>query len=176
MKLLLEKGADVNAQGNGIHSWTPLHLAARGDHIDTFQFLVNLDLELTTLDAKGDGVLCYASSGGSLDMLQVALNLGLTCSSESMHWSPLHWVCRSGKCGVVNLLIKQGLHSECVALPEPQGQWSPLDIALFHGHEEMLEKLPSTRRALLGLETDTTRSPGKHHGGYQCDGCFHVSG
>ncbi|OCK72710.1 ankyrin, partial [Lepidopterella palustris CBS 459.81] len=176
VKLLVGKGADVNAQGRETHSCTALHLAARGGHIDTFQYLVNIGLDLSTLDAKGDGILCYASSGGSLGVLKATLNHDLTPPSKSMHWSPLHWACRSGNPEVVELLIKEGLRSECVTICEPLGQWSPLDIANFHGHEEMVGNLSSSCRALLGSETDTTRSPGKRHNGYQCDGCFHVSG
>jgi hypothetical protein len=120
-------------------------------------------------------VLCYASSGGSLDTLQAALDQGLTFSLENKHWSPLHWACRSGKLEVVELLIKEGLHSECVTISEPQGQWSPLDIAIFHGHEKMLESLSPIHRALIGLEDHTTRPHGKRHGSYWCNGCFHVS-
>jgi ankyrin repeat protein len=175
LKLLLENGVDSDAGDKNIHSWTPLHLAARGDNIRTFQFLVNLGLDLSALDAKGDGVLCYASSGGSLDTLQAALDLGLTSSLENTHWSPLHWACRSGKLEVVELLIKEGLRGEYVLIPEPQGEWSPLDIAIFHGHEKMLEKLSPNCRALLGSENHNTRPQGKCHGSYWCSGCFHVS-
>jgi ankyrin repeat protein len=175
IKLLLDKSVDVNAQGTGTDGRTALHLAAWGGHIDTFQYLVNLGLDLSALDAKGDGVLCYASSGGSLDVLQAALNHGLTLSSESLHWSALHWACRSGKPEVVELLIKEGLRGESVAITQPQGRWSPLDIAIFHGHKKMLKKLSSSCRDLLGSESDTTRSPGKQNGGYWCNGCFHVS-
>lgn len=175
VKLLLDKGAEINAQGTGTHSRTALHLAAWGGHIDTFHYLANLGFDLSALDAKGDGVLCYASSGGSLDVLQAALNHGLTLSSENMHWSALHWACRSGKPEVVELLIKEGLRGESVAISQPQGRWSPLDIAIFHGHKEMLEKVSSSCRDLLGSESDTTPSPGKWYGGYLCNGCFHVS-
>ncbi|KAG9375971.1 Pfs NB-ARC and Ankyrin domain protein [Pyrenophora tritici-repentis] len=52
-----------------IHGRTPLHLAARGGHMDTFQYLISLGLDPTTMDVKGDDVLCYASSGGSLDIV-----------------------------------------------------------------------------------------------------------
>jgi ankyrin repeat protein len=60
VKLLLDEGANPNAQATGTHSRSPRHLAARGGHIDTFQYLVNLGISLATLDAKGDGELCYA--------------------------------------------------------------------------------------------------------------------
>jgi ankyrin repeat protein len=68
-----------------IHGWTALHLAARGGHINTFQILVNLGLDLSALDAKGDSVLCYRSLGSLLDMLQAALNLSFALSSKNKH-------------------------------------------------------------------------------------------
>jgi ankyrin repeat protein len=58
-----------------------------------------------------------------------------------MHWRTLHWACRSGQPEDVKLLIKEGLRSECVTVPEPQDQRSPLDITIFHGNEAMLEEL-----------------------------------
>jgi ankyrin repeat protein len=119
LKLLLKTGVDFKAQGKNIHRWTLLHLAARGGHMGTFQFLVSLGLDLFALDAKGDGVLCYASSARSLDILQAALDVGLTFSPEKMHWSPLYWACRSGKLDVMELLVKEGLRAEYVTISEP---------------------------------------------------------
>jgi ankyrin repeat protein len=82
-KVLGSKDAEINPHGGDTQGQTALRLAARGAHIDTFQFLVSLGLDLSASDAKGDGVLCYASSSGSPDMLYAALKLGLEFSSEA---------------------------------------------------------------------------------------------
>jgi ankyrin repeat protein len=58
------------------HSQTPLYFATRGGHLDAFQYLINLGLDPTTTDAKGDNILCYASSGGSFDIVNVILEKG----------------------------------------------------------------------------------------------------
>lgn len=85
LKLLLKYGVDFNAPDRNFHGATPLHLAARGGHIDTFQFLANLDLDFSALDAKGDDIFCYASSSGSLNIFQATLNLGIKLPPKYMH-------------------------------------------------------------------------------------------
>ncbi|KAI2479975.1 Pfs NB-ARC and Ankyrin domain protein [Pyrenophora tritici-repentis] len=138
-----------------IHGRTPLHLAARGGHMDTFQYLISLGLDPTTMDVKGDDVLCYASSGGSLDIVNAILGRSPKRLRESTQWDPLHWACRAGNVEVVRLLIEEGFCSRSVTILESEGQWSPLAIALFHGNDEMLEHLSSSFRSRLGIEANT---------------------
>ncbi|KAI1507477.1 NB-ARC and Ankyrin domain protein [Pyrenophora tritici-repentis] len=158
-----------------IHGRTPLHLAARGGHMDTFQYLISLGLDPTTMDVKGDDVLCYASSGGSLDIVNAILGRSPKRLRESTQWDPLHWACRAGNVEVVRLLIEEGFCSRSVTILESEGQWSPLAIALFHGNDEMLEHLSSSFRSRLGIEANTVLLRGTRHAGYWCKGCFHVS-
>jgi ankyrin repeat protein len=162
------------------HGRTALQLAARSGHINTFKYLLSLGLNPKTKDAKGDSLLHYASSGSSLQVLNVVLGKGLTSSPQSGHWTPLHWACRTGNPNIVERLIKEGLRSECVTLPQPEGQWSPISIAIFHGNGKMLEELSAPCRSLLGTgpnssAADAVQLNGRRHGGYWCNGCFHVS-
>jgi len=92
------------------HGRNPLQLAARGGHIDSFHYLINLGLDPTSVDANGDDLLFYASSSGSLEVLNAGLNIGF--ESESRKWSLLHWVCRAGIPDVVEQLVKEGSNSE----------------------------------------------------------------
>ncbi|PZC90497.1 Arp, Ankyrin repeat protein, partial [Pyrenophora tritici-repentis] len=156
-----------------IHGRTPLHLAARGGHMDTFQYLISLGLDPTTMDVKGDDVLCYASSGRSLDIVNAILGRSPKRLRESTQWDPLHWACRAGNVEVVRLLIEEGFCSRSVTILESEGQWSPLAIALFHGNDEMLEHLSSSFRSRLGIEANTVLLRGTRHAGYWCKGCFH---
>jgi ankyrin repeat protein len=155
---------------------TALHLAARGGHIDTFQHVMSLGLEPLAEDANGDSLIRYASSSGSLEILNAVLDTGLKYLSRSGQWSPLHWACRTGKHEVVERLVNEGLRSKYVHVSHPEGQWSPISVAIFHGNEEMLRKLPASCRSLLDLENDVVQSHGKRHENFYCDGCFHVSG
>jgi ankyrin repeat protein len=154
---------------------TPLQLAARGGHMDAFLYLLHLGLDPTVEDAKGDGLISYASSGGSLDVLDAAFKETSNFSSQIRNWSPLHWACRAGVPDVVERLIKEGANSGCVTVAQPEGRWSPLSIAIFHGKEEMLENLSTSCISLLSAEANAVRLDGERHGGYWCNGCLHVS-
>ncbi|KAJ4367429.1 hypothetical protein N0V83_007011 [Neocucurbitaria cava] len=186
VQLLLDNNAEINAQGVSysiknatenshmdivkllldhaggpyveFHGQTHLQLAARDRHIEALRNLIDQSLDCTTLDRKGDGLLCYAASGGSLEVLDAVLHTGIKSLSKSGHWNALHWACRAGDPEVVERLVKEGLHSECVTVPQPEGDWSPLAVAIFHGNTEMLGKLSwtsfglaiSTAQALVG--------------------------
>jgi ankyrin repeat protein len=64
---------------------TPLHYAARGGRVSILDYLVDLGLDLFSLDAKEYGVLCYTSSGSHDKVIIAVLNKGLTVSLENAH-------------------------------------------------------------------------------------------
>ena len=164
-----------NTQLIDSHGRTPLHLAIRGGHLDTVLYLISLGVGPTTEDAKGDGLLSYASSGGSLEVLSAVLREYPKSLAQTKNWSRLHWACKSGNPEIVKKLIDEGYRSECVTVSQPQSSWDPASIAIFHGHEKMLEELPASYRSLLSAGADVVQSVGKLHGDSWCDGCFHVS-
>ena len=162
------------------HDRTVLQLAARGGHIDTFRYLTDLGLNPKTNDAKGDNLLSYASSGGSVQVLNAVLEMDPMASMLNRHWSPLHWACRTGNIDIIERLVEKRGHSECVSLLHPEGQWSPVSIAVFHGNAKALEGLSPSCRSLLGVGADSNAESAVHFGigsynGYWCSGCFHVS-
>ena len=89
------------------HGRTLLSLAGRSVHIDTFLYLIILGFNSRTNDAKGDGLLYYASSGGSLQILTAVLDEGAVFSSLSGHLSTIHWACGAGNPNIVERLIKK---------------------------------------------------------------------
>ncbi|KAF2469629.1 ankyrin [Lindgomyces ingoldianus] len=155
------------------HGRTPLQLASRGGHFDTFQYLISLGLDPSTRDEKGEGLLHYAASGGSLQILNAVLKNVLVSSLQRGYWSPIHWACRAGNPNVIERLINEGLRSECISISQPEGQWSPISIAIFHGNEKMLEELSTSCRSLLDVGLHSVRLRGIRHGSYWCNGCFH---
>jgi ankyrin repeat protein len=173
MKVLIAKGADAHFRN--IYGQTALHFSARGGHVDAFQFLIDLGLDPASTDAKGDNVLCYAASGGCVKIIGALLDKTSNHHHQTTHWDLLHWACRAGKSEVVELMIKEGCYSKSVVLSQLEGQWSPLALALFHGNEEMLNRLSLPTRCQRGAEANTTRLRGESHGGYGCNGCLNVS-
>jgi hypothetical protein len=94
---------------------------------------------------------------------QIAINLFSVDNPTYLIWIRL-----------VEWLARKSIRSKCVAVPEPEGDWSPLDIAYFHSHEKMLENLSSSCRSLLGAKKDASQQRGKINGD-RCIGCLHVS-
>jgi ankyrin repeat protein len=155
------------------HGPTLLHLAARSGHIETYNYLIALGADTKIKHEKRNSLIHYAPSGGSLQIVNAVLE-GLMSLPQSGHCSPLHWACRAGNFGVVERLIEEGYRSEYVTLPRPEGQWSPMSIATFHGNGKMLEELFTSSRSLLAIGADGFRVHGKYSG-YWCNECFHVS-
>ena len=158
-----------------LHGRTPLQLAARGGHFDAFQYLLSVGFDPAITDGKGENLLHYASSGGSMEILNAVLHMDCVSQTQSEHWSPIHWACREGNTHLVERLIEEGIHSDSVTVPEPEGQWSPISIAIFHGKGKMLEELSEHSMSLLDNGEDAVRLSGKCYEGYWCDGCFYVS-
>ena len=157
------------------HGRSPLLLAARGGHLDTFNYLVNLNLETNIEDEKGDGLIHYAASNGSLQILNAVLHKQPTPTLYNGHWSPLHWACRGGNPQVVERLVQEGFRSQSVVLSQPKGKWSLASIATFHGNGKMLEQLTAFGISLPVDVTDYMELTDRRHGRWSCNGCFHVS-
>ena len=159
-----------------LHGRTPLQLAARGGHFNAFQYLLSVGFDPAIIDVKGENLLHYASSGGSMEILNAVLHMDCVSHTQSEHWSHIHWACREGNPHLVERLIEEGIHSDSVTVPEPEGQWSPISIAIFHGKGKMLKKLSEHSMSLLDKGEDAVRLSGIRHGDYWCNGCFYVSG
>lgn len=63
VKLLLERGADVNAKGNG--GMTPLYIAARNGNKELVQFLIERGANVTTRNDDGETPCDIAKSTGN---------------------------------------------------------------------------------------------------------------
>lgn len=144
--------------------------------MDTFQYLISIGLDPDIKDAAGNDLLCYASTGGSLQIVSEVLSSDFSHSPRSGYWSALHCACKAGNAAVVEKLIDQGLDNESVTTSQPDGRWSPASIAIFHGHGKMLENLSEFCKARLGLSVDsstadTMQTVALPHYSYICDGC-----
>jgi ankyrin repeat protein len=156
------------------HGLTCLHLAARKGHLETFQYLLSLDLQCPEEDAKGDGLLAHAVCGGSEDIIKLLLERDSKTPLESKHWTPLHWACRQASAEVIEMLLQAGYRSKPVTLSQPEGQWSPLSVAIFHNNQSMLDQLSESSKALLSVGAEDVQLQSERHDGYWCDACCNV--
>jgi ankyrin repeat protein len=153
------------------HGLTCLHLAVRKGHLETFQYLLSLDLQCPEEDAKGDGLLAHAVCGGSEDIIKLLLERDSKTPFESKHWTPLHWACRQASAEVVEMLLQAGYRSKPVTVSQPEGQWSPLSVAIFHNNQSMLDQLSESSKALLSVGAEDVQLQSERHGTYWCNAC-----
>lgn len=57
--------------------------------------------------------------------------------SDDHGFSPLHWACREGRSGVVDMLIMRGARINVMN----RGDDTPLHLAASHGHRDILAKV-----------------------------------
>jgi ankyrin repeat protein len=170
----------ANRNDGDLNGRTALHMSAMSGNIDTFGYLLGIGLDPGAKDAGGNDLLSYASLGGSIDIAKAVQRSGVVPVSQSDCWSPLHWACKVGKLDVVEYLMSQGIKSSIVTISQPQGSWDPASIAIYHGHEKMLESLSPALKSQLYLSLgsdveDSLRKVGTLHGDFSCDGCEQVS-
>ncbi|KAJ8118893.1 hypothetical protein OPT61_g223 [Boeremia exigua] len=155
------------------HNRTPLHMAAQGGYLDTYFYVARQNLNQLAVDAKGDDLLCFASSGGSLHFIQNLLNDCTPPHRQKGTWSPLHWACRAGDADVVEELFARRYKCEQVTVPDLPDIWTPLAIAVFHGHGTMVAGLSEPCKASLGAKDWPVNTTGGLRLQVECDGCFH---
>jgi ankyrin repeat protein len=187
LKHLHEK-YDLDLQAFDAQNRYLLHIAARYGQSAIISFLVDQGISALTKDAKGDNILCYAASSGSLETVNKALEvIPEPWTTHEGFWSPFHWACRAGKKEIVERLMEAGYQSTKVTLAQPEGEWTPMDVAILHGHAKMLQELSENCRTALGPLKTTIKNGGELVGRWisssqergdriSCDACgLHVS-
>lgn len=154
---------------------TPLLLAAASGCFETYMWVISHGFDASAIDAKGDSLLCFAASGGSLSILNHVIDNRTDSDPQGGPWTPLHWACRVGKADIVERLISLGRQSEIVTIPDNDETWSPLAIAYFHGHKDLLDQLSERSQNVLRVPGNGQATISNVHGGTNCDGCYKVS-
>jgi ankyrin repeat protein len=165
---------------------TPLHLAARGGHIDNMVALQNFGLDIRATDKRGKSTLAYAASSGSLAVVKFVLDACGTISDDAADWKALHWASKAANLKVIRLLTRAGCHDRPVHTSEPEALWTLTSLATFHGNTSLAQALNYAGEGDLisssAVQTCTqniddasmTICVGKKVDGIRCDGCEHV--
>ncbi|KAJ8111005.1 hypothetical protein OPT61_g6297 [Boeremia exigua] len=153
-----------------------LHLAAKGGHIEAFEFLLSERIELDVTDIKGYTILHQAASGGSLPVIKSLLDRGVTApAAVSGTWSPLHLAYRAADQGVIDILTTLCSDKEVVETQRPSGLWTPASIGVYHHNKKVGQVIQDTlgvddpKPKLVGI----ANIEGDYQGGFTCDECYH---
>ncbi|MCJ1391416.1 hypothetical protein MMC18_004280 [Xylographa bjoerkii] len=150
VQILLDKGADVNAQVHGydkvvqilvdrgaesrkdIKGRTPLHLVSATGRMRMVEKLLSSEFDPTVLDTQGRNSLHHAAALGSIEVVNYFLKEGLDPSLPDRDgWTSLHWAAKKGSVDTIRTLEAAGTRPTIEAI---HGR-TPQAIAVFHHNE-----------------------------------------
>lgn len=143
-KLLLDRGADIEARGAG--GATPLHLAVRGTpQLSLIEFLLDRGADIQAKDADGATSLHFATLREEQRLIKILLNRGAAIEARNNDGeTPLHFAAESNSTisGIV-LLLDWGADIEA----QDDAGWTPLLSAVAHNSEPRITGLLLDRGA-----------------------------
>ena len=136
VKLLLERGADINSLGRSINS--PLMAAASEGKADVVRLLIERGAKVDLRDREGWTALILASRYGHLEALRVLIDHGANVNARKRdYWTPMHLSAGNGHVGIVKLLLEHGGDVHAV---NEEGQ-KPYEVAQQAEHREIADLL-----------------------------------
>jgi hypothetical protein len=141
VKLLLEKGAELESKDNG-SGRTPLSWAAEKGHETVVKLLLEKGAELESKDKdEGRTPLWWAAVRGHEAVVKLLLEKGAELESKDNRGrTPLSWAAERGHEAVVKLLLEKG--AELESKDNGSGR-TPLWWAAVKGHEAVVKLLTS---------------------------------
>lgn len=139
MKILLEKGADIEARAAG--RVTPLYLAAVRGQVNAAALLLSNGAVVDVENRSGLTPLYAAAQRGDVPMVSCLLKAGANINHSGRNgWTPLHIAVQSGYSEIVEIMLENGADVHAVDL---HGGWSVMHLAAQEGHSAMIEQLVS---------------------------------
>ncbi|XP_054762967.2 transient receptor potential cation channel subfamily A member 1-like [Lytechinus pictus] len=138
-ELLLSRGADIFVFD--MHRKSPLHWAAETDHLGFVEFLLKNGgyrlLEIT--DIYEQTALHYAAEAGNVEMIKKLIQYEVKGEVRDMtEKTPVHIAAQAGYLSCVEELLHQ---TPLLLNDEDQDGMTPLLIACYHGHRDLVKTL-----------------------------------
>jgi hypothetical protein len=137
-RLLLDKGADVNAQGG--ERGNALHAASDGGHEQVVKMLLDAGADINAQGGEYGNALHAASDGGHEQVVKMLLDAGADINAQGGEYgNALQAASEEGYEQVVKMLLDVGADVNA-----PGGEYgNALQAALARGHEQVVEILRS---------------------------------
>jgi ankyrin repeat protein len=136
VRLLVEKGADVNAKGTG--GWAALHMAVKRGDEAAVRLLVELGADINATDASGWTVLYIAVKRGDKAVARLLVELGADVNAKVIGGqTALHLATEQGDEAAARLLVEKGAD---VNIKDVGGR-TALRLATERGYEAVAKLL-----------------------------------
>ena len=151
VEMLLDRGADINAQTNG---WSALHFASVKGHESVVNLLLEKGAHVDHRDQYGKTALLHALRIGHVSIARSLLEKGADVNHEcyEKYGSPLQKAASCGHYSIVQLLL---LHGADVNAQNGERQASALHVSSKEGHGSIVQ-------ILLKHGADVNAQDGKH--------------
>lgn len=137
VKLLLRRGADVNARTHDLHH-CPIHMAIMAGHRDVINELVKAGSKITHYSQNGYAPLHLATLGSYKNIVEMLLGYGVDVNMVSGHGnSSLHIAVMEQAYEVAKLLLGKGANVDA----KNDSGWCPLHCAVEGGQVKFVEVL-----------------------------------
>lgn len=131
VKLLISKGADVNAEDE--EKKTPLHYAAQTGKKEVVQLIVEAGADVNAMGNNDWPPLCIAAGSNHIDVAEYLIAHGADVNPDN-GWTPLQQAPYSSRVEMVELLIAKGADINA-------GEWTALHGAAGQGRRDIAELL-----------------------------------
>jgi ankyrin repeat protein len=154
-RLLLERGADINAR---IDDWTPLHVAAEYGRVEVVCVLLEHVPNVDAEDNQGRTPLHVAAENErveSAEVVRMLLEHGANVGAEDNQGrTPLHVAAEYGRVEVIHVLLEHGANVDA----EDKQSRTPLHKAAGYRKAEIVHVLLE-HGANVGVEDNQRRAP-----------------
>jgi hypothetical protein len=107
VRILLENGANVNAQGGEYGN--ALHVASRGGHLEVIEILLERGADINSQGGTYGNALQAASKGGHLEVVEMLLERGANINAQGGRYgNALQAASKEGHLEIVNILLQRG--------------------------------------------------------------------
>ncbi|XP_024871481.1 uncharacterized protein LOC112454357 isoform X3 [Temnothorax curvispinosus] len=135
-KILFKKYVNVDINEN-IDGFTPLHVAAKGGHLELVNFLLQNKADV---NARNDmySTPLHGAASNCLEVVSALILNGANVNARSISGiTPLHCAVDYGHEKIVNILLEHGANVNAVDIDNE----TPLILAAIYGHEEIVKTL-----------------------------------